>query len=113
MSIQPDLIRLAQEVDLRDIKEYLTSREWKIEPTSRGKLLRIEPPPTAGGEGVFAVIPTSRDFDDYPIRVSELARLVGDIENRPGADVLRDMARRSRADTTPAPQDGPFQRSAE
>lgn len=92
MTIGPDLIRLAREVDLEALKAYLAAHEWKIDVSAQGKLLRMEAPAGVGGEGVFAMVPSSPDLEDYPIRVSELAMLVGSIENRPGEDVLREMA---------------------
>jgi hypothetical protein len=108
MTVGSDLMRLAREVDLEAVKAYLSAHDWKIDPSPQGKLLRIEAPAAAGGEGVFAMVPSSRDLEDYPIRVSELALLMGTIENRPGEDVLRDMAASASSDALPATLESPF-----
>jgi hypothetical protein len=108
MTVGSDLMRLAREVDLEAVKAYLSAHDWKIDVSAQGKLLRMEAPAGVGGEGVFAMVPSSPDLEDYPIRVSELAMLVGSIENRPGEDVLRDMAASASAGPLPAVPESPF-----
>lgn len=108
MTIGAELIRLAGTVSLEGIRGYLSARDWTITAVEHGKLLRIEGPPAVEGGRVFAAVPVSRDSADFPVRVSELAQLVGAIENRPGEEVLRDMAATATSEAKPLAQDSPF-----
>ncbi len=76
------------------IRAYLVSHGWQQVAFKRPELLVFEGPCDDDGKPIIQVIPRSEQSSDFDTRARELLDTLSVIENRPAADVLRDIQAR-------------------
>jgi len=78
-------------VSVDNVRTYLLSRGWRLQPYPGPELLVFEGPTDDDGEPILQVLPSSERLRDYRMRVVDLLGALSIIEDRPAVAILTDM----------------------
>lgn len=79
-------------VELAGVIAYLLASGWREAGTYEGAVIWTNPADSDEGDADAEVLlPTSSQMGDYPNRLAELIDTLSEVEERPAADVLRDL----------------------
>lgn len=78
-------------VSVDNVRDYLLSHGWQLQPFPGPELLVFEGPKDDDGEPIVQVLPSSERLRDYRMRVEDLIGALSIIEGRPAVEILLDM----------------------
>ena len=82
---------LAASIRVADLRGYLVAKGWEIKPFKRPQVVRFEGPPDDDGHPIVLLMPASEQLSDYSRRVQELVASLAVIEQRPSAEIVRNI----------------------
>jgi hypothetical protein len=91
MNTPPRSDPLVSAIQVADLRAYLLSKGWQPKAFQRPQVLYFEGPADDEGKPIVLLVPASEQLRDYPQRVEEIVNSLAVIEQRPVAEIVRNI----------------------
>ena len=91
MTVLKETASLERAVRVADLRAYLLAKGWKTKPFKRPQVIYFEGPVDDDGRPLVLLLPASEHLRDYPLRIEEIVNTLSILENRPTAEIVRNI----------------------